>query len=60
MNFFIFLFLEHCCNTYTHWFNVISIYPSILLFPHKTAYFLNDLHDPFKNTDGNSKFDITL
>ena len=24
------------------------------LFPHKTAYFLNDRHDPYKNADGNT------
>ena len=29
------------------------------LFPHKTAYFLNDWHDSYKNADGNSKYHIT-
>ena len=31
------------------------IFTETLLFSHKTAYFLNDRHDSYKNTDGNSK-----
>ena len=31
------------------------IFTETLLFPHKTAYFLNDQHDSYKNADGNSK-----
>ena len=31
----------------------------MLLFPHKTAYFLNNLHEKYNNADGNSKFNIT-
>ena len=30
-----------------------------LCFPHKSAYFLNDWHDSYKNADGNSKFRIS-
>ena len=30
-----------------------------LLRPHKTAYFSNNSHNAYKNTDGNSKFNIT-
>ena len=35
------------------------IFTEILLFPHKAAYFSNNLHDAYKNADGNSKFNIT-
>ena len=35
------------------------IFTKTLLFPHKTAHFLNLLHDTYKNVDGNSKFNIT-
>ena len=35
------------------------IFTKTLLLPHKTAYFLNDSHDAYKNVDGNSKFNIT-
>ena len=30
-----------------------------LLFPHKTAYFLNNSHKAYKNAHGNSKLNIT-
>ena len=30
------------------------IFTETLLFPHKTAYFLNDRHDSYQNADGNS------
>ena len=29
-----------------------------LLFPQKAAYFLNNLHDAYKNADGNAKLNI--
>ena len=29
------------------------------LFPHKTAYFLNNFHNAYKNADGDSMFNIT-
>ena len=32
------------------------IITKILLLPHKTAYFLNNIHDAYKNADGKSKF----
>ena len=32
------------------------IFSKTLLLPHKTAYFLNNLHDAYKNADGKSKF----
>ena len=35
------------------------IFTKTLLFPHKTTYFSNNLHDAYKNADGNSKFNIT-
>ena len=35
------------------------IFVETLLFPHKTAYFLNDRHDSYKNADGNSKSYMT-
>ena len=35
------------------------IFSKTLLFPHKTAYFLNNSHNAYKNTDSNSKFNIT-
>ena len=28
------------------------IFNETVLFPHKTAHFLNDRHDSYKNTDG--------
>ena len=31
------------------------IFTETLLFPHKTAYFLNDQHESYKNVDVNSK-----
>ena len=31
------------------------IFTETLLFPHKTAYFLNEQHDSYKNADGNLK-----
>ena len=36
------------------------IFTKTLSFPHKTAYFLNDSHDSYKNADGNSMFYITI
>ena len=30
------------------------VFTETLLFPHKTAYFLNDRHDSYKNADVNS------
>ena len=35
------------------------IFTKTLLFPHKTAYFSNNSHNPYKTADGNSKFNIT-
>ena len=35
------------------------IFSKTLLFPHKTAYFLNNSHNAYKNADSNSKFNIT-
>ena len=35
------------------------IFTKTLLFPHKTAYFLSDSHNAYKNADGNTKFNIT-
>ena len=35
------------------------IFTETLLFPHKTAYLLNDRHDSYKNADGSSKSYIT-
>ena len=29
------------------------MFTEALLLPHKTAYFLNDRHDSYKNADGN-------
>ena len=34
------------------------VFIETLLVPHKTAYFLNDWHNSYKNADGNSKFYI--
>ena len=35
------------------------IFTETLLFLHKTAYLSNNSHNGYKNTDGNSKFNIT-
>ena len=35
------------------------IFTKTLLFPHKTAYFLNKSYDMYKNADCDSKFTIT-
>ena len=35
------------------------IFTKTLLFPYKTACFLNESHDSFKNADSNSEFHIT-
>ena len=35
------------------------IFTKTLLFPNKTAYFLNNSHNAYKNADGNSKFNVT-
>ena len=35
------------------------IFTSTLLFPHKTAYILNNSHGAYKNAVDNSKFNIT-
>ena len=35
------------------------MFTKTLLFTHKTTYFFNNSHDPYKNEDGNSKFYIT-
>ena len=35
------------------------IFTIALLFPHKTAYFLNNSYKAYKNAAGNSKFNTT-
>ena len=35
------------------------IFTKTLLFPHKTAYFLSDSQNAYKNADVNTKFNIT-
>ena len=35
------------------------IFTKTILFPHKTAYFMNNSHNAYKNVDVNSKFNIT-
>ena len=35
------------------------IFIKTLLFPRKTTYFLINSHNPYKDADGNSKFNIT-
>ena len=46
--------------TLIQWFLTQSkqslILTKTLFFPQKTAYFLNDWHDSYKNAGGNSKF----
>ena len=36
------------------------IFTKTILFPHNTAYFMNNSHNTYKNVDGNSKFNITV
>ena len=35
------------------------LFSKTLLFPHKIAYFSNNSNETYKNTNGNSKFNIT-
>ena len=34
------------------------IFTKILLFPHETAYFLDNSHNAYNNADANSKFNV--
>ena len=49
--------------TFIQWFvaqNKLSLnFTETLLFPQKTQYFLNNSHNAYKNSDGNSKCHIT-
>ena len=49
--------------TFIQWFatqsNVSPIFTKTLLFPHKTAYILNESYGSYKDADSNSKFYIT-
>ena len=51
--------LETCIQRFATQSKLSPIFSKTLLFPYKTTYFLNNSHDPYKNTDGNSKINIT-
>ena len=50
--------LVTCLQRFVRQCKLSLIFTKTLLLPRKTAYFSNNLHNAYKNEDGNSKFNI--